>query len=353
MNITEKIDCRFFRGDLPCRFHKEKGVHCKDCGFYSPVSKKILIIKLGAAGDVLRTTPLLRKIRKLYPKAEITWVTYFPEFVPSSVENIVKLDFNSTLWLLACEFDFLFNLEKDKEAISLANLVKAKIKKGFITKNNKCFPADNDAVHKWKTGIWDDITRKNKKSYQQEIFEMCGFKFNNEKYILDKPGKFVGDVPLAQPLVGLNTGCGSHWLTRLWPMENWIKLVNKLKKGGFGTILLGGQAEHKRNKEIADATGATYLGFFPIENFISLMNECDAIITGVTMALHIAIALEKRMVLFNNVFNRYEFDLYGLGKILEPKLPCLTCYKTACKNKCMELITPEEVYKTCRKILDY
>ena len=33
--------------------------------------KKILLFKLGAIGDVLMTTPLVRQLRKNYPKAKI------------------------------------------------------------------------------------------------------------------------------------------------------------------------------------------------------------------------------------------------------------------------------------------
>ena len=54
-----KFDCRYFRGDVPCKPHKENGVHCvdergNDCQYYDPTGKKILIIKLGAIGDVIQ-----------------------------------------------------------------------------------------------------------------------------------------------------------------------------------------------------------------------------------------------------------------------------------------------------------
>ncbi|MEK6566078.1 MAG: hypothetical protein AABZ41_05160, partial [Bacteroidota bacterium] len=70
--IPLKTDCRHFRGDIPCKPHKQFGVHCideegKDCIHYDRVDKKILIIKLGAVGDVIRTTPLLHKIKETSP----------------------------------------------------------------------------------------------------------------------------------------------------------------------------------------------------------------------------------------------------------------------------------------------
>src|SRR3712207_7101962 len=60
----------YFRGDVPCKPNKESGYMCGNCPVYTPVQKRILIIKLGAIGDVIRTTPLLRKIRAEYPRSE-------------------------------------------------------------------------------------------------------------------------------------------------------------------------------------------------------------------------------------------------------------------------------------------
>ncbi len=69
------------------------------------------------------------------------------------------------------------------------------------------------------------------------------------------------------------------------------------------------------------------------------------------MALHIAIGLEKKIVLFNNVFNRYEFELYNLGEIIEPDVPCLGCFKSDCSEPCMEKIDPRKVFEVCNKLL--
>jgi heptosyltransferase-2 len=55
------IDCLHFRGDIPCRPNKEQGYHCNGCPVHTPVEKRILIIKLGAIGDVIRTTSSLSR----------------------------------------------------------------------------------------------------------------------------------------------------------------------------------------------------------------------------------------------------------------------------------------------------
>ena len=60
MKISDvRRDCLHFRGDMPCAPHKTDGVHCADCPDFKPRRGRMLIVKLGAAGDVVRTTLLL------------------------------------------------------------------------------------------------------------------------------------------------------------------------------------------------------------------------------------------------------------------------------------------------------
>ena len=136
-------DCRQFRGDAPCRPHKKEGIHCDGCVYYEPVGERILIIKLGAAGDVIRTTPLLHRLRQLYPRAEITWLTLSPEILPAAVDRILGFDLPNIISLQSDHFDLLINLDKDREAIALAASVSAKRKEGFgmDTGTGKCAPS--------------------------------------------------------------------------------------------------------------------------------------------------------------------------------------------------------------------
>lgn len=339
-----KIDCRHFMGDRPCKPHKESGVHCKGCGEYDPIKRRILIIKLGAVGDVIRTTPLLYVLGGR--GVHVTWLTETPEILPQNrIDRILTLDATSLAYLLATPFDAIYNLDKDRQAITLCKLVEAKEKYGFTIDQGVCVPQDDRARAKWLTGLFDDLNRKNKLSYLEEIFVICGKKFKGEDYIitLDDSPPFNLDLP--RPLVGLNTGCGARWPSRLWAYENWLVLTRMLLDKGFGVLLLGGPDEDEKNQKLAGATGATYLGHFPLQRFLHLVNEVDVLVTGVTMALHIGIGLKKRIVLFNNIFNRHEFELYGLGQILEPDVECLGCFKPICDDDCMNLLSPSEAFE--------
>jgi len=350
-----KFDCKYFRGEVPCVPNKLRGKIC-ECDEYTRVSKRILIIKLGAGGDVIRSTPLAVKFRSIFPDCHITWITKSPELLPQTEIDVIQdLDFISWQVTAAQEFDIAVNLDKDKEACILLSEVSAGKKFGFAwnTKKNHIEGLTKEAEEKILTGLFDEYSKQNTKSYLQEVFQICGFEFNGEPYLLNKDlglidkWSVVRQKAKGKKIVGLNTGCGRRWQTRLWPEEYWMDLIRKLNAAGTFPILLGGPDEDAQNKKYAKETGVYYPGTFSLPEFIAIVANTDVIVTAVSMAMHIAIGLEKKLVLFNNIFNKNEFDLYGRGVILEPTSGCDDYYGNKCTRErhCMRDISVESVLK--------
>jgi len=338
-------DCKFFKGSVPCKPHKEKGVHCDGCAEYTQIRERILIIKLGAAGDVIRTTPLLHRIHEVMPGAHITWLTDFPELVPRRhVDEVVKYSPKDLVWLLNREFDIVYSLDKDKEAIAVAEQVAAVKKFGFgMDRYGRCRVFDERSEPKFLTGLFDDVGRANTKSYPEEIFEMCHFTFAKEPYILDRTITKDWNIPHDRKILGCNTGCGGRWSSRLWPEEFWVAFAREAKQKGYEILWLGGEQEHEKNLRLSHAAGGIYPGHFSLPEFISLMDECDGVVTQVTMGMHIALGLGKKLILMNNIFNRNEFELYGQGEIVEPPEPCGCYFTPTCPHDSMRNITPAMV----------
>ncbi len=252
------------------------------------------------------------------------------------------------------QFDWLINLDKDKIAIALTKSIEAERKSGFtMDKFGNAHPISSEAEeHKWLTGIFNDISKQNTKHYVLEIFEICGFEFNNEEYILEvKIDKSKWDIDKSKKVIGLNTGCSGRWTSRLWPNEYWIELASKLLKSSYEVIFLGGEQEHEKNRMLAEKSGGKYFGHFSLDKFISLVNECDLVVTAVTMAMHIAIGLKKKLILFNNIFNKNEFYLYGRGEIIEPDPKCDCYYAPICPHDSMKNIYPDKVSKEVVSLL--
>ncbi len=361
MDISKvKYDCRHFRGGVPCKPNKSDNVDCENCNFYNKIGKKILIIKLGAMGDVIRTTPLVVKYKELYPDCHITWLTLSPEVLPKNqIDTIYKWDEISLYILRNKKFDIAINLDKEEEACMLLAEVESTEKYGFIWKNNHIDAATPAANHKLITGYFDHHSQANTMHYMDEIFEICHLKFNDEPYLLNynkvlaehwilKMSKLSG----GKKIVGLNTGCGNRWLTRLWPDEMWIEFIKLLQKEGFYPVILGGPQENDKNIMLASETGAWYPGTFSLEEFFAITAACDIVVTQVSMMMHIATALQKKMVLMNNIFNKHEFYLYNRGVIVEPETTCECFYGNSCKRgkSCMHDLKPETVLNELIKL---
>ena len=385
-----KYDCSDFEGHIPCKPNKLHNVQCNNCSFYKKDSSviinlttkkshlekiynicnftekieeeipniestktKILFIKLGAIGDVIRTSPLLEKFKEQYGDCHFTWVTYTPQVIPKEdVDLIFKWNRPSISYISKQTFDIAINLDKDKEACMLLSLVDAEEKFGFTWKDGHINTATDKAEHKLITGLFDHISKKNTKNYLEEIFEICHFDFNLEEYKINLNGDLsekwknkLKDLSGGKTIVGLNTGCGLRWKTRLWPSEYWVELINELDKLGYFCLLMGGSDEDEMNRYYQSETNATYLGTFSLEEFIAITSATEIIVTPVSMMMHIALALKKQLMLFHNIFNVHEFELYDRGIIIEPTSGCDCYFGNSCSREksCMKDISVKDV----------
>ena len=94
------------------------------CSHYSPMGAHILIIKLAAIGDVLRTTSLLPSLAQAYETRHVTWVTdesALPLLAGNPrIDRLLPFGFETVHRLLAEEFDLLICLDKEHRATALA-----------------------------------------------------------------------------------------------------------------------------------------------------------------------------------------------------------------------------------------
>ena len=354
------FDCRHFRGHIPCAPNKAHGYECDGCPVYEVPAKRILIIKLGALGDVIRTSPLLERFRKLWPSARITWITQSPDVVPRArpgkpigADEVLAYDLVGLERVRNGVYDIAINLDKEVEACALLRDVKSGEKFGFILKDGHIDAATPKAMHKLVTGLFDGRSKANTKNYLEEIFEVCHLDFQGEEYQLDvdaglaRKWTSIRELAAGKPIVGLNTGCGDRWTTRLWPEERWTSLIRSLQAEGYFPVVLGGRQEDELNTRYAAATGCYYPGYYSLKEFFAITANTDIVVTQVSMMMHIAIALRKRLVLFNNIFNAHEFHLYGRGVIVQPTSGCDCYYGNTCtrQRSCMLDVEVDTVMK--------
>lgn len=366
-------DCRYFLGDQPCIWHKRVGVHCK-CERYEKVSKRILIIKLDSMGDVLRTTCLLPALDKAHPGSAVTWITR-PESAPllennPFVSEVISFGADSLLHVAVRAFDTVINLDTGRPSLELATLAKAQSKLGFVLDGDNRIQAANEFAETWfQMGLFDDLKRRNRRTYQEIMCDIVGIPATNLAYVLDLTDEeklsarehlLNLGVSLDIPVIGLNTGAGTRWQFKQWREDGFVELIERLQgalRPDVQLLLLGGKDEHERNCRILNRV--TEGVFYPgpdntVRHFASLTSFCDVLVSGDTLAMHIALALGRRVVVMFGPTSAPEIDLFHLGRKVLPDMSCLGCYKATCdfNPNCMQLISSDMVYEAVVAELD-
>ena len=326
--------------------------------------KKILIVKLSAIGDVLRTTSILPGLKEKYHPVEIDWITS-----SSSREVLINNPYihNLLVWeerSLLGEYDIVIGLEDDKEACELVSGIKSGKIIGSYAKDSKqtYTPSawfDMSAISKYGLERANALKKQNRKTYQQYMAELLGIKdgpyiFNLSPEEIEYGQKFVRDLGIgkSEKTVGINTGAGGRWPLKSLSVEKTIDLINRLRKElGVVSLILGGPDEKDRNEIVAKETGMPNGGLHSLRNFAAVVNQCQLVISSDSLAMHFAIALGRRLVVFFGPTSPAEIELYGLGSKVYPDIDCLVCYKKKCdiKPSCMDMLTVDQLFTAVKR----
>lgn len=324
------------------------------------------MVKLDATGDVLRTTSLLKPLHAAMPACHVTWITRseaIDVLRPNHfVDEVVPLGAEALLLLQAQRFDIVVNPDASIVSCRLATLARAAVKRGYVLDDEGRIVPLNDAAKRWyEMGLNDDVKKSNVRTYQSMLLDIVDLPATEHPIIWEPSEAELAFArafakqrcidPGNQLLVGLNTGAGGRWRWKKWTEGGYVALIDKVVTA-YPTshiLLYGGPAERERNEILAKRapgrvtnTGADNT----LREFGALIGLCDVLVTGDTMALHLASALEKRVVALFGPTSEAEIELYGSGTKLSPKnMPCLGCYLSDCdvRPSCMERITVDEV----------
>src|SRR5215467_14388473 len=356
------FDCKYFLGDRPCVWHKTSGVLCT-CDHYQRVEQRLLLVKLDAMGDVLRTTALLPALAKANAGTAITWITRresrpLLERNPYITETI-EYGEDALLQLQARTFDRVINLDAGKTSAALASMANAKQKDGFVLDERGSVQATNSAARKWlEMGVFDDLKRRGTRTYQDIMLEIIGCSGADHRYVLEltEEERARGrahverlGVDFSRPVIGLNTGAGQRWQLKQWREEGYLELAERLaKRHGAQFLLLGGPEERERHQRLGSKSQVPLIDSGcdnTVRHFSAIVAACDLVVAGDTLAMHLALALKRRAVILFGPTSSAEIEMYGLGEKVIPQMDCLVCYKPTCDfvPNCMDLISASMV----------
>jgi ADP-heptose:LPS heptosyltransferase len=356
-------DCRHFPGDRPCDYHKKGLASCPTCRFFSPKGHTVLIIKFDALGDVLRTTALLPSLAATYGNCYVTWITSAEAeelFIGNPmVQEVMTSPADYLPVVINREFDTVINPDATPRSCELASMASGRRKCGFVADpSGGIVPLSRMAMRWLEMGGSDEVKKANTMTYQQILHEICGISPGGQHIVLNLTREEVGErgalassigISGTVPVIGINTGAGGRWPLKKWRPAGFIQLIQAiLQATDAEVVLLGGPREEETNIHIRGRfdervyrhTSAS------LREFVRLIDLCDIVVTGDTLALHGAVGLKKRVVALFGPTSAAEIDLYGLGTKIVPRIECVCCYSAECTRapNCMDLISATEVF---------
>jgi heptosyltransferase II len=290
----------------------------------------VLIIKLGATGDVVRTTPLLRRLG-----GSVTWITAAKNAVLLNglSENLRHFSWEARARALDISYDLAINLEDTLEvALFLKNVRPAEIFGAYAdsseqlryTKNSACW-FDLSLISAHGRQEADRLKLLNRHTYQELIFRGLGFDFAGETYSLPEPIEtgLSGDVAIAA-----DSG-------PIWPMKKWAyygELKRRLEDSGLIVNVLPKRASL-------------------LEHLSDVRNHC-CLVGGDSLPMHLALGTGTRCVTLFTCTSPWEIYDYGVQKKIVSPLLEEFFYKRGYDKRATSIIPIDDVLNTVMAQLD-
>jgi ADP-heptose:LPS heptosyltransferase len=330
---------------------------------YDPIGEHVLVVKLGAMGDVLRTTALLPDIVARHDRAAVTWVTRRESLGVLAghplVHRAVAAEEAAPI-LGTRAFAAVYALDADEDALALARLASAPARHGYRAGMHGTAegvePGGDETL--FRLGLSDREKRANRRSYLELLAATAGLRWSRQPpslaldaNALDAVHRELGD--LARPWIGVNAGASGRWQHKRWTPHHLAGFVARLHDEGMTAILFGEGDDLAVNRALAARFAPRVRAFdstASVARLFAAVAQVDALVTTDTLAMHAGWALGRPVVALFGPTSSAEIDLAPNDMKLAAELPCLVCYRRQCdvEQHCMELLTPGLVFDALR-----
>ena len=282
----------------------------------------VLIIKLGATGDMVRTTPLLSQL-----SGQITWLTAAKNItlLENLTDNLRCFSWEERANVLDSHYDLAINLEDTVDVAQFLRTIECReIFGAYLDSNNSVtYTAssrrwfDLSLISSYGRRRADELKLLNRQTYQEMIFEGLGFRFAGETYLVPEPIEtgLSGDVAIA-------ADAGP-----VWPMKKWAyydELKQRLENHGLTVNTLPQRASL-------------------LEHLSDVRNH-SCLVGGDSLPMHFALGTAIPCVSLFTCTSPWEIYDYGVQtKIVSPLLEEFF-YKRGYDERATTAITVAEVF---------
>ncbi|MGL4641504.1 MAG: glycosyltransferase family 9 protein [Cetobacterium sp.] len=326
---------------------------------------KILIIHTAFIGDIVLSTPLIKRIKEVYPESKITYVTTpvgasilrNNEDITEIIEYDKRGAHSGFKGLIALgrrlryeNFNLVLTPHRYLRSSILSWLTRSPKRIGYDTASGAILFTDKVKYDKEKHEVekllsfMGEIPKNSRENYPIELYPS---KKDTEiiNRIWEENGLENEDVVAIAP--------GSKWFTKKWPLEYFNKVIDLLIENNKKVIVIGGKDEMFLNvhtsKGVIDLRGKTTL-----LELAEVLRRVRVVLTNDSSPIHIASAFKNTRIiaLFGPTVKEFGFFPWSENsEVLEIEgLPCRPCGihgGNKCPKghfKCMLEIKPEKVF---------
>jgi heptosyltransferase II len=285
----------------------------------------VLVIKLGAAGDVVRTTVLLHLFD------DVTWITDAENLELVRLAGVRALSWEQRFDAMDRAYELIINLEDCQEAAAFATSPQTSRYFGsIISKGGPSYTRssaewfDMSLISHYGREKADRLKLQNRRTYQEILFSGLGRTFHGQQYCLPKGVQtdLKGDVAIC-PKAGKG-----------WPSKDWAfyqDLERQLAAEGLTINVLP-----KRDSLL------THLG--DVRN-----HRC--LISGDSLPMHLALGSGISCITIFTCTSPWEIYAYGLQtKIVSPVLES-HFYQKAYDPSAARSVAPSRVFEAAMQIM--
>lgn len=338
---------------------------------------KILLIKLGAVGDLVMASAFFEGVRQSFPRARVSLLVSnrifhtvkenpnIDQFILADTDAIYKKGggfaqlrevFRLVVLLRKQRFDRVFVLHWAWQFNLLAFACRIPVRVGFNRKREGVF-----LTHRVRTSP----ERNNREAYL-DLLRVVGKPVDYRKshyYLSDREDRFLDTfirehrIGAGESLIALAPGGGRNikqtMLTRLWPVDRFLKLLDKiLLAGPYRIVLIAGPEDGPVIQPLLDrypqCIDTRRLSF---GEKASILRRCRLLVGNDSAPIHIAVAMGlPTYSLWGPTHPKRYGDPLPLHTPFFKKIECSPCYSDGefpdCDdNRCMKSITVEEVWQ--------
>lgn len=317
--------------------------------------ERILIIKLGALGDVVVATPHIERIMAAHPHSEIYLLTA-PVFAPLFAahprlmvkalprKGVVAM-WQALSWVRRMRFSAVYDLQGSDRTRVLTLLSGAPRRVGIgpaICYTHRS-PHDDRRAH-----IFERLNA---------LLLCAGLPAAEphprlwvDEHSRAEVGRWLAEQDLVgKPLTLMHAGASARWLSKRWEEARFADLARRLEQRGLTVVWLGGKEERELNRRLAAVAGIDATGAFSITALAELARRARFAVVNDSGPMHVlSTAAIPVYAFFGPTDWRRSHAVGQVERVLRHPVECSPCYLPVCPperaHRCLSGITVQQVF---------